>query len=729
MNLKDFLTNRNSPPELYWSLVLEKGWAQAGVWYIGEEKAEVLSVGPGAVWTTDEELTEACDTALSSAVQDLPENYKEPNKTVFGVPNSWVKNGEISEEHLAKIKKLCTDLSLTPVGFVVLPEAIAHYYKSEEGSPLNAIILGLSSGSLEVSVFKLGNLIGTSEVSRSVSLVEDVIEGLSRFEGAAPLPSRFIVYDGKDAELTEAKEVLLSASWEDLPKIKFLHTPKAEILTSDRKVFATSLAGAAEIGHVSQIDSQETELPQETEPVTGLNSAPTAFNAVQEPEPVRVETPPTPEDMGFTVENVIPVQKTAPTATTIPVSPSPRPDSAARKYFQKTRAFFHSFSIKPNAAPKIKNNTLIGILIAVVLIAIGTVLSWWFIPKAKITVFVTPKRFEEPVNLTFSPSGTFDAAGGIIPASVLTSQVTGDKTKAATGVKLIGNKSTGSVQIANGNGTAISLVIGTPLTSSAGLKFVTASEASISGQLLPGSPGVATVNVTAGDIGAQYNLVKGEIFSIGNYSKAMVAGTSTADFSGGSSQEITAVSASDQTSLETDLKNELSQNAINDISGKVSSDQIFVTDLAGLTTVNETFDHKVGDSADSLKLSLSLNATGLTADKLKLIEYATGVLKDKVPQGYSLKDDQIDFKFKFTGLVNGNYVYAATIGANFLPQTDTQKIISQIAGKTPAVAEDFLNSIPGFDHAEVNLSPKLPAFLESLPRVLKNITLIVTAEQ
>src|ERR1035437_10516479 len=119
MNLKDFLVNRDSSPELYWSLVLEKGCAQAGVWYIGEEKAEVISVGPGAVWTTDEELTEACDTALSSAVQDLPENYKEPNKTVFGVPNSWVKNGEIAEEFLAKIKKLCTELSLTPVGFVV----------------------------------------------------------------------------------------------------------------------------------------------------------------------------------------------------------------------------------------------------------------------------------------------------------------------------------------------------------------------------------------------------------------------------------------------------------------------------------------------------------------------------------------------------------------------------------------------------------------------------------
>ena len=226
MNLKDFLTNREHPPELYWSLVIEEGWIQAGVWYIGETAAEVVSISPGAAWSTEDELTGAVDAALSSAIQKLPENYKEPEKAVFGVSASWVKGGEITEEYLAKIKKLCTDLSLNPVGFVVLPEAIAHLCKSEEGSPLNAIIIGLASGKIEISVFKLGNLVGTTEVSRSVSLIEDVTEGLSRFEGAAPLPSRFIVYNGKEGELEEAKEALLQTPWEGIEKVKFLHTPK-----------------------------------------------------------------------------------------------------------------------------------------------------------------------------------------------------------------------------------------------------------------------------------------------------------------------------------------------------------------------------------------------------------------------------------------------------------------------------------------------------------------------
>lgn len=724
MNLKDFLTSRDSPPELYWSLVLEKGLVQAGIWYISESAAEVVNIGPSVSWTEEAELTNAVDTALSSAVVDLPENYKEPSKTVFGVPFSWVKNGEISEERLTIIKKICTDLSLTPVGFVVLPEAIAHLYKSEEGSPVNAIILGLGEGSLEISVFNLGNLIGTTEVSRSVSLIEDITEGLSRFEGANPLPSRFIVYDGKEAELTEAKEMILQASWDSLARVKFLHTPKAEILTSDRKVLATSLAGAAEIGHVTAIESGNLE--PEASPVS---------------EPV-IETPEvkeaTPESLGFavgqdisaaneaTIVNVVPPQKVE-----MPVSVEPKFSftKKASEYLQKTGSFIHSFSIKKNAAPKIKNNTLIGLLIILFLLIVGGGICWWFLPKAKITVFVIPKRFEQQVNLTFSPGGTYDASGGVVPVVVINDQVKGDKTKTATGVKLIGNKATGSVQIANGNGTAIDLASGTVITSSSGLRFITSAEASVSGQLLPGSPGVATVAINALDIGAQYNLAKGEIFSIGNYSKAMVAGTSTIDFTGGSSQEISAVSKEDQTKLETDLKNELTQNAISDISQKIATDQVFISDLAGVETTNETFDHKVNDSADSIKLSLSLNATGLAAEKSKLIEYSTNVLKDKVPQGFILKDSQIDFKFKFTGKLNNNYLYNVIIGANFLPQVDTQKVITQIAGKTRSVAQDYLNAITGFSRAEVALKPNLPGILGTLPRVLKNITLDVVAEQ
>jgi hypothetical protein len=81
------------------------------------------------------------------------------------------------------------------------------------------------------------------------------------------------------------------------------------------------------------------------------------------------------------------------------------------------------------------------------------------------------------------------------------------------------------------------------------------------------------------------------------------------------------------------------------------------------------------------------------------------------------------------GQLNGNYSYNVTVGANFLPEVDSQKIIGLIVGKTTTVAQDYLNSIPGFGHAEVTLNIKFPGPLGTLPRIAKNITLEVKPEQ
>ncbi len=727
MNLKDFLTTREKPPELYWSLVIEKGWVQAGIWYIGDTKAEVLNISPGAAWEAEEELIGACDAALSSSVAKLPEDYVEPTKTVFGVNSSWVKNGEIQDEYLAMIKKICTDLSLTPVGFVVLPEAIAHLYKSEEGAPLSAIVIGLGPTNLEISVFKLGNLVGTTTVARSISITEDVTEGLSRFEGATPLPSRMIVFDGKGGELEEAKEELMSANWEGSGKMKFLHTPKAEILESSRKVLATSLAGAAEIGNVTGVSSKEEdfndqdELPPESE-----------IKNVTEPD---IAT--TAEDLGFSVNTDVTTQ-TKPEAEYVPLPVTPPIQTALKsqapptpkigEYLQKTKTLFHSFSSKfkvrgPTINSYGNKRPLYFVLALLAVLIVGGLSYWWFV------IFVSPKSFQEQLNISFNTDGVFDESKAIIPGITATAQSSGDKTKSTTGAKLVGDKAAGSVQIANGNSSPINLAAGTILTSSSGLKFTTNIEASVSGQTSPGFPGTSTLAVTAGDIGAQYNLAKGEIFKVGVFDKSQVAATSQGDFSGGSSQQIAAVSDDDQKNLKAVLKTELSGNVVNDLQGKTSENQIFVDDLADLTETSAVFDHKIGDVADTLKLSLSINATGVIADKTKLEQYAADTLKDKIPQGYAIRNSQITFKFKFVSKQNGNLVYTADVGANFLPMTNSDDIIKQILGKTVPAAESYLSTVPGYTRAEVKLSTSLPGPFKTLPHINKNITIEIAADR
>jgi hypothetical protein len=734
MNIKDLLTSKESPPELFWALVIEKGLVQSGIWYIGDSTAEVLGVGAGIPWENEDELIEATDAALSSAIQKLPESYPEPQKTVFGVSTSWVKDGEISPENLGKIKKLCTELSLTPVGFVVLPEAIAHLYKSEEGAPLNGMVLKSGNENLELSVFKLGELVGTTEVSRSVSLSDDVIEGLSRFHGIAPLPTRFIVYDGKEGELEEVKQTLIQTNWSE-GKINFLHTPQVEVLSTEKKVLATALAGGAEIGNVTAV-VKSTEGEEEEN-----------FDEIEKESP-EIQKPPTAEALGFSVggdvssmkredvQNISPVQNVPdlpqePVKTQMVGASRLTPMNVAAGYLAKSKNLFNSFSkmfSRKSTDSSNKNKGLTAILAILGFLLVVVIIMWWFVQAAQITIFVTPKRTEENVQITFDRNGQFDQENGVIPARLLIDTVSGEKTRPTTGTKLIGNKAAGTVQIANGNGTAINLSAGTVLTSTSGFKFVTDKEASISGQLLPGSPGTATINVTANDIGSAYNLAKGEVFSVGNYSKALVAATSTGDFSGGSSQQISAVSKDDIASLEGDLINELSQNVKTGLSGKISDSEVFIDDLVAIEPTSEDFDHGEGDQADSLKLTLELGVTGLAADRTKLLDYAKNMLSSKSPTGHTLSSEQIDFKFNFVNEEDGKYIYDVVVGGNFLPDIDVEKIKSTILGKTTSVATEYLNSIPGFDHADVALKIKFPSPLKTIPRISKNIQIIIRPE-
>lgn len=676
MNLKDFFASKDNPPELFWSLVIEPDWVQAGAWYIKDGQADVISLSPPTPWEGDGELLSAVDAALSASAQKFPEEYPDPQKTVFGVGSSWIKDGEIGQEYLDKIKRICEELSLTPTGFVVLPEAIAHLYKSEEGSPMNAIILGLGKNSLEISVFNLGNLVGSSKVVRSVSLVDDVIEGLSRFDGASPLPSRIIVFDGRGGELVEAKDLLSGVSWEENQTIKFLHTPKVEILESDKKVWATALAGASEMAGITKISKQEeVKLPQEAVPTENFGfviGKDIAQNIEQQPAP--------PADVPQTLPVSLPK-----------VNWFKNINFGGKKFFSLT--------------------SILGIFLTVL------ILFWWFYPKAVVTIYVSPKTFNEVFEISFDEG------------EIVKEQVSGEKTKSTTGTKLVGERAKGTVSLRNGTDISIDFAAGTTLVSSSNLKFTLDEDVSVAAAIDADNPGVSGAKVTAVDLGAQYNLAKDEVFKIGNYPKADAYAKSTEDFSGGSSREIPAVAKDDQEKLRDELKNELLGNAKRKFSEKTNQNQIFVDSLTLFEVSDESFSHRIGDESDVLKLDLSIDAQGIVTEKQKLASFVKDNLKDKIPDGFVLRDNQIEYLFEFVDADGGKYNFKMTTSVNFLPEVKIDQIVKKIAGRLPEIVEEYLTSIPGFTRAEIRINPHFPGRFGALPRVGKNITIEVVAEK
>lgn len=733
VDLRNFLSGREEKGryEHFWSLSIEPGWAAAGIFKIGGDKAQVVVSSPETHWEMDEDLIPALDAALSSVIQSFPEDQEEPQKTVFGVPSSWVAGGQIARDYLEKIKKVCKELSLTPIGFVVIPEAISHFLKSEEGSPLSAVVVGVYKENLEVAVFKLGRLEGSTLVARSVSIVDDLSEGLTRLVVQDSLPSRFVLYDGKEAELEEARQALMGVDWQEFTTLKILHTPKIEIIDTEKKIWAISLAGGAEMAHVTSVEALEARQ-------TGLSQE-------REIQPESEQESPTPQELGFVIENGANELKQVLKSEEYQKEPlleklaekdeEERVITKVRSGFsldylkQKMNSLFRRIELTSRMFWLGGKKTLVSGLTFLVVILGAGLAFWWFYPKAEVVIFVSPQNLSERIDLSVEfAEGASNLSQKILSGELISTNVSGQKTRPTTGIKTVGDKAKGEVTLYR-VGSQIKLAAGTVLYGPEKLKFNLDSEVNVASGSAS-SPGKTQALVTAEEIGAQYNLAGESSFSVGNYSASDIEAKNEKAFGGGTSREVNAVNDADQNNLQEELTSELVGKANDELIRDLGPEKLFIADSLQSVASTRSFSHKVGDEADTISLSLDLEASGVVVNKSELTDLAKEVLKDKIPTGFVLRGEQVGFDFEFLEVDAGVYKFEVKISANLLPEIKTEDIVKKIKGRYPSLAEEFLNrEVPGFVRAEIKIKPAFPGRLKTLPRIEKNIEVEVAAER
>ncbi len=714
--------------EYFWSIVIEQELVQAALWTVRADKVAILSTSTPNTWETDEDLIEKVDAALSEVVSELPENAQEPSKTVYGVPASWVEDGKIKKAHLEKIRLVSQKLSLTPTGFVVLPEAIAHGVKIREGSPLSGVIVGVGVGSLDLTLVRLGNIVGTVSVGRSVSLTEDVVEGLSRFPSSEAIPTRWLLYDGQEVSLEEVKQELIKTDWKDLSEsLKILHTPQVDIVTSSEKAEAVSIAGASELSEITGVEGDDSEESnfEHTEDLS-------------------------PEDLGFVVDADISEVHSEPLATMGDTENLPDPLVVKKKpTFSPLTALAPVMGIfkklKKPAAPKLPhvpetptfakrrlNLKKLKVLLPVALVLIlgGLIAAWIYLPRATITIHISPKNLQDSEVITLSEDiETADVENFEFPAESVQIEVTSEKTASATGVKTVGDPARGSVTIRNGTAEDLSFDAGDTLSGQNDLKFTLDSAVDVPKASSPTTPGSASVAATAADIGGQYNLAKDETFSVRNYPKSDVDAVAESDFSGGSSREITAISASDISGLKEDLESELEDKARERLASEAGSAR-FVPESVTYEITDESSSGKAGDEAGSVSYTMSMSARGLVLPKEQVEQMSLTILKDQIPEGFALRGEQVTANFDLIDEIDtGVWEFDVTLSANLLPSVDTDAIKKEVLGKRPDSIKDFLSQIPGYSRAVVTLQPVLPGILNRIPTIAKNVTIEVLAEQ
>ncbi len=669
--------------EYFISIALEESFIQVALWNIKETAANIISISKPISYENEETLLTAGDEGLSNCIQNLPENAPEPSKTVFGVPSYWVETGQIERKYLDKIKLLCNKLSLTPTGFVVLPEAIAHFKKNEENTPVSGILIGVYGQSIDISLFRLGNLVGTVNVTRSINIIDDVVEAIARFETKETLPSQFLLYNTHAKDLEEIKQELIKADWNNLdPKIKFLHTPSVEILETDSKMAAVSLAGGAEIANLSKINfikSSEKKDLKNTETENIKDSTDNIEGLVD------------PKSLGFSINEDSPVAHS------------------------KVNIKLNKFKM-PNLKFKFSENiAFIAAISLLVLIVVGFA-GFWFLPKADVNIIIAPVKIDEKKQIKFDTNATsVDVSKLIIPAKTVTVSVKSDKTKTTAGTKTIGNPAKGSVTFYNVGGQT-TIPAGTTLTAS-NLQFTLDKDVEVASASGAASASSTKGNITAAAVGADYNLASGSVFSVGNFSSSLVQAKNDSDLGGGSSQEVAAVAKDDISSLTKDLMENLTNTGKDNIKQNLQTGTLLVENKLTIKPSTTSSDHKEGEAASTVKVSLAATVSGLTVSKKDMDTLATELFKNQIKPGFSLKEDQIDFIFDQNDI---------EFKINLLPSIDTIKTATQIAGKDIKTAKQILSKLSGFQDAEFLIKPNI-SFLQILPHVAKNISITLMA--
>lgn len=689
------LFSKFAPPEErrehFLALEISPRHVWAAVWQTEEEKVKIVSFGSKERWNGKnlERLTAAGDTSLASALENLPE---EPNKVVFGLPETWVSKNKIVPSRLADLKSLCQKLDLKPLGFVVTTEAIIQYLKILEGTPLSAILIHVGKEEISLTLVEMGKNLGTQVIGRSEDFGGDVYEGMARFGREETFPSRILLYD---TDLESERQTLLSYEWKESP---FLHFPKVEILENKISITAVAIAGGGEVaeslGLKKEVSAQDLGFREGVDVMEG------------KPEPKKK----------FTL---------------------PKPRFLKKLKLPKIKIKFPHLKL-PRFSFQTSFPWVIG-LMALFLFILGGVTTavYWYLPRAQVMIFVEAKSLEKELEVVVDPSLTLlNVEGKQIPGETVEVKVKASKELETTGEKLVGDKARGEVNLYNFTSSSKSFKQGTSIVGPDSLEFsldvdvIVASASSTFDEEWREviTPGKTKLSVTAADIGPEYNLASESEFKVKEYSFSSYRAKNEKAFSGGTSRKIRVVSGEDQEELLTELTSELKEKVKEELSKKTVEGKKILEEGILTSVTSREFDKAVGAEAEKLKLELEMKAKTLAYSQSDLDVLLEKVIADSVPPDFVLKKTETKI---LEGEIKeeGKAIFKVHLKAGLVPDLDLEEIKKNLVGKYPEIGKEYLGSLPNFVKADIAITPNLPPRLRTFPRLRKNIDIKVEIKE
>jgi len=729
----------SSSVEYYLSLLVNEKKVKSAIWYVTKNNERDIVFGNPESWGNNnpEELIVAADASIASAVTKLSSlEGKQPEKVILGIPESWVQENSIEQGKQNLFQQVCKKIALKPVGFIVTPEAIAHFLKSEEGGLPSLILVNTGEDEITVSLIFKGKFLGSKVVGRSDNLALDLEEGLLRFDIPDSLPNRILlINDDENQNIEEARQTLVAYPWvvpEGERKLNFLQLPKVEVADPNFEIKAVVLAGFREINpekteravFVSQTDEEEIVVPKEEN--------------LQSEEPV--------ENFGFVKsEDILISRPSIPEFETSMERQSSDADTVystdleTRKTIKKDQTLFRkplfifSFFKKiklPRLKLGLKFRKLPIIFAAAFLAVVGLVLfSFWNWARAEVKIFVEPQKIDKEFEFAVSEEiQEVDFQEMLVPARRLTHQVSSSKTATVTGKKTVGDKAKGEIIIYNRTEQPKKIPQGSVVKSPGGLKFVIDEEVNVASKTADLEMGVdkwgeVKTKATAADIGSQYNIASDSVLSFETISSSNLLVKNPSAFSGGTSREIQAVSKADRENLQKELLSELREVAKLEIANSISSGDYLQEDSFKLESKTDSFSHEVDEEASSLSLEEEAEFSVLYIKEEDFLALIEQVLSGEVNEGYHKESSSGDRAFSVVDAKKG--IYKASVKEKFLPEIDIIAIPSQLKNKQLTKGEKILKNMNKVSGISISISPKPFSYLKFFPLKEQNISVSI----
>lgn len=765
--------NKKIKPEYYLALLLREEKVTAVVFE--EYKGLVKLVGKheenfetSIEHATLDEWLEVLDRAISNAESTLPKNV-ETQKTVFGVKENWVEDAKIKKEYLLKLKKVCETLGLTPIGFLVIQEAIAHLLQKEEGVPPSAILIEVGNKNLSLSLLKAGNVIETKRTKIEDSVPETTDRLLHHFTAFDVLPSRIILFNIDDEE--NLSQQFIGHQWSK--SLPFLHVPKTTSLPKGFDAKAVLFGAATQMGFEMLDENEErqnfsasdkfsdsvavsrSEILLRGTSETLENKMPAVADDIQNEEDFgfvrnqdvakmeiseqseKVETDNL--DTDTKIEQKEDIVKQQVESENIKIN---EPKIGYKKpmwllylltafKIVKINLTFLSFVLKGaefSLLPFRKTKKLILIFPVVFLLILGVLLFYIFIPKAKIIISVNPKVVDKNQEVTISTKSKSDFPKNIISAELISIPESGKLSIPTTGKKEVGEKAKGTVTIYSRFLEEKTFPKDIIVTSSNDLEFTldnSVTLASSSGDA-SSQPSTAKVSVIAKNIGKESNLPSSTKFTFGSIPSTTIVAKNDTAFSGGTKKEINVVAKEDIDKLTSDIIKELEEKAKKEISKKVTSGKSVIPIFVDKNFDKKEFSKKIGDEASDISITATISYQLVSYATNDFELYSKDLLKD-----YSNMILIGQIKYNLENIKQGKEDISALlkIKALYMPNIDKEKIIAQITGKQIKESEEILSKLPQVSSVDISINPKLPMLPKTLPRISKNILIEIIANE